>query len=318
MVDSGKVFTWAWKVLPRLPSPIVRGGFDLAARAVHATRTGGVRQLEANLHRVTGARGRALRRLSRAGMRSYLRYYAEAFQLPSFTPEQLAARVRTVNDAPVQAALSRGSVVAALGHLGNWDLAGAWSQHFFAPVVTVAETLEPEQLFQQFLAFREGLGMRIFAYRKGAGVFTDLVEAARADAVLMPLLADRDLSREGVVVDVAGHPMRVAPGPAAIAAAAGVPFIGAFIRHEPLHGDRRRRAGSPWGIVIEFTDPIPAPPHRPRAARTAEMMQAWADELTDFLTTYPQDWHMLQKCFVADLDLDRLARASGGAYGGGA
>lgn len=315
MVDTARLFTWAWKVLPRIPSPLVRGAFDLAARAVHLARIGGVEQLERNLARVTGAEPDQLRSLSREGMRRYMRYYAEAFQLPRVTPEQIAARVRTVGSEPTRRALQRGAVVAGLGHVGNWDLAGAWSELNFAHVITVAEKLEPEELFTQFLLFRENLGMRILAYEKGHGVFRELVHAARSEPALMPLLADRDLSRDGVVVTLCDHEMRVAPGPAAIAAAADVPFVGAFIRHERLRGQRRRAAGSPWGIVIEFTEFIAAPTSIPAADRAAHMMQSWADQFGAFLRAYPQDWHMLQKCFVADLDEERLARASGGAFG---
>src|SRR5690625_703292 len=173
MVDSGQLFTWAWKVLPKLPSPIVRGAFDLAARIAHLARIGGVKQLERNLARVTGAAPRELRSRSREGMRRYMRYYAEVFQLPRLTPTQIAARVRTVGREPTRRALQRGSVVAALGHVGNWDLAGAWSELHFAHVITVAEKLQPQELFTQFLSFRENLGMRILAYEKGHGVFRD-------------------------------------------------------------------------------------------------------------------------------------------------
>lgn len=317
MVDAGRLFTLAWRVLPRIPAPVVRAAFDLAARAVHRFNLGGVRQLERNLHRITGLTGRELRALSREGMRRYLRYYAEVFQLPRLTPAQIAARVRTVNEAPARRALEDGTVVAALGHVGNWDLAGAWSEQNLAHVITVAEKLEPPDLFTQFLQFRENLGMKIFAFDKGTGLFRHLVRAARAETALMPLLADRDLSRDGIVVDVCGHPMRVAPGPAAISLAAEVPFIGVFIRHERLRGARRRAAGSPWGIVIEFTGPLTAPPTAGPGA-VGRMMQAWAEEYGAFLRRHPQDWHMLQKCFVADLDPERLARAEAGSYGEGA
>jgi len=317
MVDSGRLFTWAWKILPKLPSPLVRGGFDLAARIAHLARIGGVQQLERNLARITRPTPRELRSQSRDGMRRYLRYYAEVFQLPRLTPAQIAARVRTVGSEPTRRALQRGTVVAGLGHLGNWDLAGAWSELNFAHVVTVAEKLTPEELFTQFLSFRENLGMRILAYEKGHGVFRELLRAARSDSALMPLLADRDLSRDGVVVTVCDEEMRVAPGPAAVAVAAGVPFVGVFIRHERLRGQRRRAAGSPWGIVIEFTDFIAAPEAIPAEERAAHMMQMWADRFGAFLRAYPQDWHMLQKCFVADLDETRLARASRGAFGEG-
>lgn len=313
MLDAGTLFALAWRVLPRLPAPLVRGGFDLVAVIVHAARIGGVKQLERNLRRVTGRQGRALRRLSREGMRRYLRYYAELFQLPRFTPEQIRARIRTVNDGPTRRALRKGTVVAGLGHLGNWDLAGAWSEENFSHVITVAEKLEPVELFEQFLTFRQDLGMRILAFEKGSGLFGELVQAARTEHALMPLLSDRDLSREGIVLEVCGHPMRVAPGPAAISHRAQVPFVGIFIRHERLRGARRRAAGGPWGIVLEFSDPIEVPESSGTTA-VARMMQAWADEFSDFLRRHPQDWHMLQKCFLADLDTDRLTRAAAGVF----
>lgn len=309
---SGLLFTWAWKVIPHMPSPIVRGAFDIAARIAHAARIKPVRQLERNLSRVTNiSEPRRLRRVSRQGMRSYMRYFAEAFQLPKFSSEQLKARVRTINEQDYAEQMGSRTFVAGVGHFGNWDLAGAWSEQHFAHIVTVAESLEPERLFREFLRFREGLGMTIFAYTKGTGLFAELVEIAENSNALMPLLADRDLSRDGLIVDVCGHPMRVAPGPAAIAVATNQPFIGAFIRYERLYGTQRRHAGGPWGIVIEFTDPIDAPESDEPVKM---MMQTWADHLGRFAGDYPQDWHMLQKCFLADLDTDRLSRAESGTF----
>ena len=69
-----------------------------------------------------------LEQLVRAGMRSYLRYWCEAFRLPDMSREQLVAAVRPVGfDAP-RADLAAGrSVIAFLAHMGNWDIAGAWS-----------------------------------------------------------------------------------------------------------------------------------------------------------------------------------------------
>lgn len=312
MVDAGTLFTLAWRIVPRLPAGLARAAFELGAVCVHAARIGPVRQLEANLERVADVRDRrALRRLSRRGMRSYMRYYCEIFQLRALTPAQLDARVRVVGLRDYRERLTEQTMVAALAHLGNWDLAGAWSGRFLAPVVTVAETLEPESLFREFLDLREGQGMRIFPYRKGGGVFRELLGAARSSPSLMPLLADRDLSAGGIVVQVNGHPMRVAPGAAAVALATKSPFIGIFLRYERLRGARRRAAGSPWGVVLDFTDEITPPPGVGSSAAVAAMMQEWADHLTTYLADHAQDWHMLQKCFLADLDLERLARSGG-------
>ncbi|MPV49377.1 phosphatidylinositol mannoside acyltransferase [Pseudactinotalea sp. HY160] len=314
MADAGALFALAWRVVPRLPAGLTRRAFELGGVLAHAARIAGVRRLEANLARVADVPdAAALRRLSRRAMRSYMRYYSELFQLRTVTRDQLRARVRTIGLRDYREQVTEHMVIGALPHMGNWDLAGAWSGQHFAHVTTVAETLEPESLFREFLDLREGLGMTIFPYRKGTGVFRQLLGEARTRPGFMPMLADRDLGRDGVVVRVNGHPMRVAPGAAAVALATKQPFIGVFIHYERLRGSRRRAAGSPWGIAIEFTAPIEPPAGAGSREAVAAMMQTWADHLTRALADHPQDWHMLQKCFLADLDLDRLQGAGGRA-----
>ena len=80
--------------------------------------------------------------LVRDGMRRYLRYYCEAFRLQDLGPDDLAERVRPrVTARCARSSTAGGSVVAFLGHLGNWDLAGAWGTTHLGPVTTVAERL---------------------------------------------------------------------------------------------------------------------------------------------------------------------------------
>src|SRR5699024_3614508 len=145
------------------------GIFDAVALAAHTARIGGVRQLERNLDRLTGGLPpRELRRLSRAGMRSYMRYYCESFQLPGMSQAEVDARVRATGQERVAEQVAGGqTVVLALGHAGNWDLAGAWGNRHIGTVVTVAERLEPEELFTRFTSFRESLGMVIIPFDRG-------------------------------------------------------------------------------------------------------------------------------------------------------
>ncbi|TDE92453.1 phosphatidylinositol mannoside acyltransferase [Occultella glacieicola] len=317
--DPAKAFQLAWRVVGRMPRSLARGIFDVIALVAHTARIGGVRQLESNLARVRPeADARELRRLSRAGMRSYMRYYCESFQLPSMSETERDARVRAIGAERVRDhVLAGGSVVMALGHAGNWDLAGAWAQQHVGRVVTVAEKLEPEELFREFLAFREGLGMVIVPYERGSGVFRRLISEAR-DPAIIPLLADRDLSRSGVEVLLGDVPIRVAPGPAALAIASRSALSPVFIHYERLRGERRRKARSPWGIVIEFCEFVetsdgPAPVGSGGAAReqrTQALTQRWFDVWAARVREHPEDWHMLQKVFTADLDPERLARAA--------
>ena len=312
--DSGKAFTVAWRTAPKVPDPILRGLFTAVADVTWLLHGGGVRQLEKNLARVRpGLRPRELRRLSRAGMRSYMRYYREAFTLPAWTPEQVAARVRVVDEHNVRDHLDgERSPVLALSHQGNWDLAGAWATRHLATVLTVAERLEPEELFQEFLAFRTGIGLEILALGDG-DVFRDLVRGARRPGRVIPLLADRDLTARGVEVDLFGRRARVAAGPAALAVTTGAPLVPAGIYYERLRGARRRAAGTPWGLVIRFFPRVEIPAEVPRSERVAVATQGWVDALAVAIREHPQDWHMLQKVFVEDLDPERYARTRAAA-----
>jgi KDO2-lipid IV(A) lauroyltransferase len=237
-----------------------------------------------------------LKSLTRKGMHSYMRYWCDAFRLPDWTPERILATCRTENDDPVRKALAEGrGVVMALPHSGNWDHAGAWSTLALAPVTTVMERLRPEELFERFLHFRQRLGMEILPLTGGGDVFGVLVRRLRRGG-FVPLLADRDLTATGVPVTLFGETARMAAGPASLALVTGAALYPASIFYERLP------PGSParWGVVCRFHREV-VPPAGERSEQIAAMTQACADALADGIREHPQDWHMLQRLFVADL-----------------
>lgn len=303
-----------WRVVRLLPARPAYALFALVADVAWRRRVGGVRRLESNLARIRPDLSEAaLRTLSRAGMRSYLRYWCDSFRLPSWSADQVRAAVRVEGDEAIRAALASGrGVVAALSHQGNWDLAGAWSTYDLHRVTTVAERLEPVEVFDAFIAYRTGLGMDVLALGDD-GVFTSLVRALRGGG-LVPLLCDRDLSRTGVEVDLCGHPARMAAGPASLAEVTGALLSPVNIWYERAPG-----VESGYRIVIRFHPEVSLPAGTTddqgrllkRADRVLALTQGVADVIGRGLVEHPQDWHMLQPVFTADLDLDRLARAHG-------
>ena len=287
-----------WRAVRRLPERAAYGLFDRLADAATAKDGTGVRRLRANYARVRPELGPAeLDALVRAGMRSYMRYYCEAFRLPDRTAEDIARGVRVEGDAAVRAELAAGRpVVCFLGHMGNWDTAGAWGSRELGPVVTVAERLRPEEVYAEFLAFRESLGMTILPLTGGGDVFAQL-RARLTSPVIMPLLADRDLTARGIEVDLCGQPARMAAGPAALAIATGAALHPVSIHYEPLDSsDWRQR------VVITFHDRVPDPREGTTRERATAMTQQCADVLGEAIQEHTADWHMLQRVFVADLD----------------
>ena len=108
-------------------------------------------------------------------------------------------------------------------------------------------------------------------------------------------------------VDLLGRRARVAAGPAALAISTGAPVFAAAITYERLRGEQRRAARSPWGIHLEFIEVPPPPAELPSRERIRVMTQAWVDVLGQVIARHPQDWHMLQRVFVEDLDPGRYA-----------
>jgi lauroyl/myristoyl acyltransferase len=297
-------YATGWRFVRLLPERIAYLLFSVMAQFAWLRQGKGVRQLEANLSRVLpSASAMRLKSMSRKGMHSYMRYWCDAFRLPDWSRERLLATCRTTGDGPARKALAEGrGVVMALGHLGNWDHAGAWSTVALARVTTVAERLRPEELFQRFLAFRQQLGMEVLPLTGGGDTFGLLVRRLRSGG-FVPLLADRDLTATGVPVTLFGETARMAAGPASLALVSGAALFPVTIHYERL------AAGSParWGIVVEFHDEVLPPVDGSGPEKIGAMTQACADALASGIERYPQDWHMLGRVFVADLMPDPYA-----------
>ena len=111
----------------------------------------------------------------------------------------------------------------------------------------------------------------------------------------MPLLADRDLRASGIEVDLLGEPARMPPGPAILALRTGAALHPVSIWHENV-GDRAGRR-----LVIRFHDEVQAPSAGATREKVTAMTQQVAGVFGAAIREHPQDWHMLQRLWTADL-----------------
>ncbi|MEV8536091.1 phosphatidylinositol mannoside acyltransferase [Streptomyces sp. NPDC051211] len=288
-----------WAGVKKLPEPAAVALGRRIADYVWKRRGTSVLRLESNLARVVPDAGEArLRELSRAGMRSYMRYWMEAFRLPAVPKERFGRDVRIEDDHILREALASGrGVIVALPHLANWDLAGAWATtHLGLPFTTVAERLKPESLFDRFVAYRESLGMEVLPHNGGAA-FGVLARRLRAGGLIC-LVADRDLSASGVEVEFFGATARMPAGPALLAVQTGAVLLPATL----WYGDTPRMYG-------RIHPPVEVPETGTRAEKTAVMTQAVADAFAGGIAEHPEDWHMLQRLWLDDLEPRDAAEA---------
>lgn len=287
-----------WGAVRRLPERSAYKLFEEIADGVHHRDGKSVQRLRANYARVRPELDeQQLEALVKEGMRSYLRYFCDAFRLQLQTPESLDGMVVLEDHGDdIVAEVSAGRpLIGFLGHMGNWDLTGAWATYHFAKVTTIAERLKPEELFEDFLAFREQLGMTIVPLTGGAAPYAAMRDALNNGA-FVPLLADRDLTRHGVEVDLCGHRAKVAAGPARLALETGAALHTIAIRYRPIEG-RAMQA-----ITAHIGPRVDVPDVADDAEKVRLMTQSCIDVLGEQIRLRTADWHMMQRVFLDDLD----------------
>jgi KDO2-lipid IV(A) lauroyltransferase len=289
-------FGLGWAAVRRLPEPVAYRLFQQIADGMWRRQRGGVGQLRANLRRVVGdaVDEPTLDKLTRDGMRSYLRYWCEAFRLPTWSTDDLVQRTVGHDEELLRdAAASGDGLVAVLPHMGNWDQAGAWIAATGVPFTTVAERLRPESLFDRFVAYRESLGMEVLPLTGGDSPFLTL-RRRLGEGRMICLLGDRDLTANGAEVSFFGLPARMPAGPAALALTAGSPLMPVSLWYEgPV-------------MHIRMHPYVQPPSSGTRNEKIAAMTQGVADVFATAIAQHPSDWHMLQRLWVSDLDPKRL------------
>ncbi|MGW4246807.1 phosphatidylinositol mannoside acyltransferase [Nocardia sp. NPDC004722] len=299
---TDKAYAAGWRVVRALPEGLARKGFDAGAnfaarRANKKARRGQPNMLRRNMAHVLGVTPDAVPdSLIEAAMRSYARYWREAFRLPGMDHAALGKQLRVAGAEHIDTALAQGKgVLLVLPHSGNWDMAGVWLVQNHGPFSTVQERLKPESLFERFIAYRASLGFEVFPLTGGEQPpFPQLADRLRANKVVC-LMGERDLTGKGVPVTMFGEPTWVPAGAARLAQDTGAALL-------PVHCwytvDADGREG--WGM--EVFEPLDLS-HGIVAAT-----QALADVFAANIAAHPADWHMLQPVWKSDLSQARLER----------
>ena len=273
-----------WRLVRALPEKSAYSIFESIGKIVLSRNGAQMKRLRSNLQRVVPSYGsEAMDQLMRDSVSSSMRYWCDTFRSSDWSKSRISTTVTSTREELLTAPMNDGrGVVVALPHAGNWDHAGFYFCGMGFPLVTVAERLKPEALFNKFLEYRQNMGMEVLAL-DGRSMGT-LLQRAREGA-LIALVSDRDLSRSGVDVTFFGHPARMPAGAALLAIRTGIPLITAFVSYTNT------------GIHIEFNS-VAIPSDGSEMDRVAAVVQECADRFADGIAKHPQDWHMLQRIWV--------------------
>jgi lauroyl/myristoyl acyltransferase len=270
---SAYAYLIGWRIVRFLPEKLAYKLFFAIGSYVYKKNGKSVRRLRNNMRKVSGLDGRALEELTVNAMRSYMRYWCDTFRLPDWNSEKVAGEVELVNEHFLTDPLDSGrGVVVALPHSGNWDHAAAYFLGRGYKAVTVAEKLKPEKVFQAFLKYRKNMGLEVLS--TDMRTIPTLVKRAK-EGYIIALVADRDLSANGIEVDFFNDVAKMPAGPMVIAQKAEVDLVGAFIVYTTK------------SIKIYFE-------------KLDYSVQAEADFFEKHIKSHPVDWHMLQRIWIND------------------
>ena len=278
------VYIIAWKLLRALPEKSVYALFRRGSAWLVKRNGKSVQRLRKNLTRVSpGLPEPQMQLLLEEGMASYMRYWCDTFRFPNWDKDRINSTVTvTREDLLIDGIKSGRGVIVALPHAGNWDHAGAYFCLKGIHLVTVAERLKPERLFNEFLRYRQAMGMEVLALDSRSIV--TLAQRLR-EGHLIALVADRDLSKSGIDVQFFGKPARMPAGPAVLALKTGAIFLTAFVNY------------TNQGIHITF-DEISIPEDGTQEEKVSILVQKSANNFEEGIRKFPQDWHMLQRIWI--------------------
>ena len=279
------LYLFAWKVIGILPEKTAYQLANFVSDQILRKNGKGIQRLRSNYKRVVPSiSNSALEALTKEGMRSYLRYWFDTFRLNKWSKSRIIETTFVVRENLLRDPIeTKKGCIIALPHAGNWDHAAAYFCSTGIPITAVVERLKPEAIFKKFLAYRQSIGIEAISHReKTIPILMERLNQGK----LVALVADRDMSRNGIEVNFLGGIAKMPAGPAILAIKTGSPLVTAYIRYLDK------------GIEITFDETIKLPISGSEDEQVRIVTQSMADNFAKRIKDSLVDWHMLQRIWV--------------------
>lgn len=163
-----------------------------------------------------------IRRLARRAFVNLGRFAYDVTRLRKVTPHGLRRMVKVTGLDHLDRALARGKgVIALTGHVGNWELLGAYLSLMGYPVSVIATKLKDARLDNLVVGIRRDAGLSVLERSGGAKKALRCLKRGE----ILGVLIDQDTSVDSVVVDFLGKPTKTAVGPVKLASRTGAAIV---------------------------------------------------------------------------------------------
>ncbi len=234
------------------------------------------------------------RRATRRTFANMLGAAIDLWRLPTLRPGELDALVGVEGREHLDAALALGrGVIVVTGHLGPYELGGAWLAHKGYPAHAVVEELDPETSAALAL-YREATGMNLVP--RSAGI-RPLIRLLRDNHVVI-LVADRVVGHrtDGIAIPFGSGRREVPTGPAALALATGAPIVVGVITTARV---------TPPAYLVHLNRAIVGTDTGARRRDRDTITQQIGEELSAAAQAYPDQWFVFQPHWIRSRDVSR-------------
>jgi KDO2-lipid IV(A) lauroyltransferase len=283
-------YRWLGDAMQALPEPVAYAAAEMVGLGLTAGRAEAKAMYARHLRRVLGhdLTDAEVRIWTRRAFLAYARYWMEGARLPAVPARVVLGRMRWPDGMEhLERGMREGrGVIMALPHVGSWEWGGAWLALEGYPMTSVAEPLDPPELYDYFVDQREKMGLHIIKLGSGSG--SALLKTLNSGG-LVGLLCDRDIEGNGVEVEFFGEKTTFPPGPAALALRTGAMLLPTVVYSGP---------GRDHHAVIR--PPLSTERTTTLRAEVARLTQQLAYELEGFIRQAPEQWHLFQPNWPSD------------------
>jgi KDO2-lipid IV(A) lauroyltransferase len=206
------------------------------------------------------------------------RFAYDVARLGKAAPQGLMRLVSVRGVEHLDRALARGKGVIGLsGHVGNWELLGAYLSQRGYRVNVLATRLKDDKLDDLIVSMRRQAGLEVLERSRGV---KEALRCLRRGEIL-GVLIDQDTSVDSVIVDFLGRPAKTAVGPVKLAVRTGAAVV-------PM----AMLATDDGGYRIEVREPVVL---SGREDTVAEDVERCSRAIESFIRAEPSQWVWMHK-----------------------
>ena len=224
----------------------------------------------------------------RAVFRNFGKYLVDFFTMTKYLDANyISAHVKVANTAYLNDILAEGKgCILISAHLGNWELAGAVLSKLGYPLSVVALPHKDPRVNEFFNQQRSFFGTTVIPTTTA---IRRCLEHAKANR-FVAILAERDFSEHGIVMDFLGKPTLIPKGAALFSIKTGAPIVPAFFIREDNDD-----------FHITFQKPIYPPAlesNKIDDEQLKPLIRQYLGTIEEQIRLYPQQWLLFREFWV--------------------